>query len=129
MKKIKLGVGLSVYLIATFLMLLLYIIGMLVGMFKSFYERQVGEGLKSVDYKLWYLAIMKDQTGNIVCKELFDWLLITKDSTNFFGSQDETISSVLGKNELAGTLSKTGLWLANKLNSIEPNHCINSINK
>ena len=44
-----------------------------------------------------------------------------------FGHRDETISSVLGKNKRAGTLSKAGICLAYILDKLDNNHCINSI--
>ena len=44
-----------------------------------------------------------------------------------FGDNQETISSVIGKNLEANTLSKTGIWLNKILNLIQPNHSIISI--
>lgn len=44
-----------------------------------------------------------------------------------FGKNGETISSVLGKNQLKGTLTKTGYVLVRMLDKIEDNHCIKSI--
>ena len=44
-----------------------------------------------------------------------------------FGRLGETISSALGKNQRDGTLSKTGRRLANLLDFIDKDHCMNSI--
>lgn len=123
------GIGLLVYLLATILMAIFYTIGILYGAIKSLYKRQIGSGAAAIDNKLFTMAVMKDQTGNIVCAELFNLLLIKKESIYKFGEKDETISSVLGKNLQVNTLSSTGLWLADILDSIQPNHCIKSINK
>lgn len=124
-----LGIGVLLYIVSTVLMLLLYTIGILYGIFVNIYKRQFISGLRDIDNKFYTLAVVKDQTGNVVCEELFDRLLIKDNSANRFGIEDETISSVLGRNELSGTLSPIGEWLAKTLNSIQPNHCINSIGK
>lgn len=57
--------GLILYITSIILVGILYPIAMFYGLFISFYDRQVGEGLKTVDSKLLYLAIMKDETGTI----------------------------------------------------------------
>ena len=44
-----------------------------------------------------------------------------------FGREGETISSALGKNKLMGTLTKEGVKLANILDKMDKNHCVNSI--
>jgi len=126
-KSSPLGLGVLLYVLSTILMAIFYTIGIVYGIFKCIYKKQLITALRSIDNKLYTMAIMKDQTGNIVCSELFNKLLITKDSTDIFGKEDETISSGLGKNLKSGKLTKKGLWLANTLDSIQPNHCINSI--
>ncbi len=45
------------------------------------------------------MAISIDQLGNVVLQDLFNDLLITTKSQHSFGDEDETISSVLGKNK------------------------------
>lgn len=44
-----------------------------------------------------------------------------------FGKDLETISSALGKNERDGTLTRTGKILVKILNTLDKNHCSNSI--
>ena len=46
-----------------------------------------------------------------------------------FGNFEETISSVLGKNQLKGTLTRTGKALVWVLDKIDKNHCKKSIKK
>lgn len=75
------------------------------------------------------LAIGKDQYGNALGKYLFNQILITSWSQNYFGNIDETISSVIGKNKRDGTLTKTGKVLDKILNAIDPNHSIRSIDE
>lgn len=124
-----LGLGITLYVLSSVLTLVVFPFAMLFGVFRSLYKRQFVSGLKAIDYKFYTLAIAKDQTGNVVCKELFNDLLISSDSKDQFGNEDETISSVLGKNEEGGNLKVTGRLLANILNKIQKNHCINSINQ
>jgi hypothetical protein len=45
-----------------------------------------------------------------------------------FGKLNETISSVLGKNQRDGTLTKTGIILCWILDKIDKDHCKKSIN-
>lgn len=82
---------------------------------------------------LWFLtatlhslALWLDQIGNAVCRDLFNRLLIEKDWYKF-GKVQETISSVLGKNQLLDKLSLTGQALVVLLELFEEEHCIKSI--
>ena len=82
---------------------------------------------------LWFLtatlhslALWLDQIGNAVCRDMFNRLLIEQDGYKF-GKVQETISSVLGKNEREWTLSLGGLLLVIVLDSIDKDHCRNSI--
>lgn len=73
------------------------------------------------------IAISLDQTGNTICKVLFDLTLIDRYSINKFGNVDETISSVIGKNKRDNTLSFLGKILSYILDNIDNNHSIKSI--
>ncbi len=70
-------------------------------------------------------ALSIDTMGNTVCRDLLNATLLRQnalDRAYQFGDYRETISKVLGKNKERGTLSVTGLWLADLLNRIDPNH-------
>ena len=56
------------------------------------------------------LAISLDQLGNVAMSRLFNDILIHP-NRDLFGDEDETISSVLGKNKLNGTLKPIGKFL------------------
>lgn len=82
---------------------------------------------------LWFLsatlhalALGLDQIGNAVCRDLFNRLLIVN-GWYPFGKVNETISSVLGKNQLLETLSLSGLILVSILDLFEEDHCLKSI--
>lgn len=56
-------------------------------------------------------AVNLDRFGNYEFRSLWNATLIRRDSVHRFGNFEETISSVLGKNQRAGTLSTTGRGL------------------
>lgn len=72
-------------------------------------------------------AVAIDQLGNVVCAALFNVTLVTQHSQNLFGHEDETVSSVLGKNKVAGTLSYVGKILSSLLDWLDTNHVTKSI--
>ena len=74
-------------------------------------------------------AVNIDKFGNREFRFSLNKYLILEKSPDRFGNIEETISSVLGKNQLSGNLTKFGKGLVWLLNKIEKNHCIKSINK
>jgi len=74
-------------------------------------------------------AINLDRFGNREFRFSLNKYLILEKSPDRFGSIEETISSVLGKNELSDNLTTLGKLLCWVLDKIEKNHCIKSINK
>lgn len=72
-------------------------------------------------------SISLDRFGNREYRTLFNRILIKKESEYRFGDIRETISSVLGKNQEKGTLTRTGKILAFILNTLEKDHCKNAI--
>jgi hypothetical protein len=68
-----------------------------------------------------------DKFGNREFRTLLNKILITKDGYKF-GNINETISSVLGKNQRDNTLTKAGKVLVWILDKIDKNHCYKSIN-
>lgn len=78
------------------------------------------------DY-FWRIAISLDQLGNVICAEAMNFLLIQPFSKYKFGNPDETISSVLGKNQLHDRLKPFGKWVVEVLGRLDENHSIKSI--
>ena len=68
-----------------------------------------------------------DVFANVEASELFNDTLI-KSGGYKFGNRQETISSVLGKNQRDNTLTIIGDGLRIILDCIEPCHCLLSIN-
>ena len=82
---------------------------------------------------LWYLssiirsiAVGIDQIGNSVCRDMLNRLLITSGWYSF-GKVQETISSVLGKNQETATLTFFWAMIVKLLDTIDNNHCKDSI--
>ena len=72
-------------------------------------------------------AVNLDKFGNREFRTLFNKVLINYKGHRF-GDINETISSVLGKNQLTGTLTKCGKILVWILDKIENDHALKSIN-
>lgn len=72
-------------------------------------------------------TIAIDQYGNYNFRSLFNRFLIHENGYHF-GNFEETISSVLGKNEIDETLTNTGKLIVKILNTIEKDHCYLSVN-
>lgn len=72
-------------------------------------------------------AVNVDRYGNRDLRTLWNKTLIKSNSKYRFGDINETISSVLGRNQVAGTLTFTGKSLASLLDLIDKNHCVKSI--
>ena len=71
-------------------------------------------------------AVAIDRFGNSQYTSLFNtWFVVEKGYQH--GNINETISSVLGKNEYFGTLTERGKILVEVLNFIDKNHCQKSI--
>lgn len=103
------------FLVAILLSIVLFPIGFL---FSMFYPKR--------GRYMFKIALGIDQLGNVVCARLFNFFLITQEGYQF-GNEDETISSVLGKNRKTNTLTLFGMMLDWLLDIIEKDHSIRSI--
>lgn len=72
------------------------------------------------------IAIGIDQLGNATCGKMMNHILIKKEGYQF-GFEEETISSVIGKNQLTNTLKRPGRILNSLLSKIQKNHSVISI--
>lgn len=117
-------ISIFLFLIAIFIFSLVLPFGILYQFYDFFKNKH--KKLYVADY-FFKMAQCIDQLGNVVNRAIFNDVLLTKESTNSFGDNQETISSVIGKNLEDNTLSKVGLLLNKILNYIEPNHALISI--
>lgn len=109
------------FMIAVVLVVLLTPLAVLVKIIIAIGRRKFDSG--------WFkrLALSLDQLGNVIADDFFNWLLIHDDCIAPFGDEDETISSVLGKNHLASNLTVFGRALRYLLHRLDPNHSVKSI--
>jgi 8-oxo-dGTP diphosphatase len=122
--------GVILYIISLLISVILLPIGLVYTIFISIYKRRFfAEGIPTINLKFKKLATAVDIYGNVACSELFNDVLIKKDSIDKFGNYGETISSVIGKNKLTNTLTKTGVLLDKILDFFDPNHSIKSIKR
>lgn len=113
-------VGILLLLIAFILFIFTAPLGFIFGVFYNLYSFT-----KTGEYFL-KIAISVDQLGNVVMQHLLNTLFIKKGGYKF-GNRDETISSVLGKNRAAHTLSVMGKSVDAVLDFIESKHSLNAI--
>ena len=117
--------SLLLFLVASFLLVTTAPFGFLYAVIKQSMVKQ----LHSLSVYFLELAIAIDNLGNALMQHVLnDALLIKNEKTYYFGNKLETISSVIGKNSLTGTLSFLGLRLNAFLHWIDANHSLNSIN-
>lgn len=98
------------------------------GFFYSLLMTLLKSGWQSVDKYLLNCAIADDQAGNVYMAKLFNDVLI-KPGGHRFGNPDETISSVIGRNQLTNTLTIVGRFINWCLNRIDPGHSVKYIEK
>lgn len=103
-------------IVAVILSIILFPIGFIISMFYPNRKKH-----------LYNIARGIDQLGNIVCGQLFNLTLIHSNSVYRFGNEDETISSVIGKNKRTNTLTSLGRLLDSLLEIIDKNHSIDAI--
>ena len=129
----KLLHSLALLLVALTLALVLLPLGLLWTIGEIWFRFFVPSGNSASKKGLWYLggifrsvAIWIDQIGNSVCRDLFNRCLITTDWYKF-GKVQETISSVLGKNQETWTLTLVGRAVVGVLDWIDKDHCRESL--
>lgn len=117
--------GFLLFILSIGLSVVLYPIGLLTSIVISFRKSKFKIGLKRLDLQFLSIAKSVDANGNVVCSDLLNLIFIKNGYK--FGNRKETVSSVLGKNQLTQTLTTFGrviLWI---LNLLDRNHGIKSI--
>ena len=108
--------GILLYMIATILWVILTPINWVIIAFKH--------GLSNDYFKQTALDI--DRFGNRNFRAFLNTTMRVNEGY-FFGNENETISSVLGKNQRDKTLSNFGNIICFTLDSIDKDHCLKSI--
>lgn len=115
-------IGLLLFLLSIVLLVITGPLGLVYGLFHSLFTK----GFIGVGEYFLKIAISIDQLGNVLMQHLLNDLW-TKKGRYPFGNRDETISSALGRNKLLGTLTGFGKGVDSLLDTIDPNHALNSI--
>ena len=118
--------GLLLFILAVVLTIITVPFGILYGFIKCLLKFDFKSLARKANKYFRLFAISIDQMGNVAMQDLFDDILIKKNGYKF-GNLDETISSVLGKNERLQTLTDLGRAIVSFLNFFDPNHALNSI--
>ena len=118
--------GTALAIVALLLSAILLPLGLLMTFFINLYKRRWRFSFNRLDQQFLSIATSIDASGNVVCKDLFNLILIKKGGYQF-GKRKETISSVLGKNQRDGTLTKLGKKVAFILDEMDDEHCFKSI--
>ncbi len=121
-RKANIFTGFLLFLVSIVLFVITTPIGFLYGLF----HRLFTGFLKGLGGYLLEMAISIDQLGNVIMQHILNLLWIKKEGYKF-GNRDETISSVLGKNQVQNTLSGFGKLIVKILDTIDPNHALDSI--
>jgi 8-oxo-dGTP diphosphatase len=114
--------GLILFLTALILKSVLYPIGFTYSCLLTLFKN----GYAELDNYLFKCAIADDQHANVYLAKLFNDILI-QNGGHKFGNPDETISSVLGRNQIKNKLSLAGKSLNWILNLLEKDHSTKSI--
>ncbi|MBS7234248.1 hypothetical protein KHA90_24945 [Flavobacterium psychroterrae] len=118
--------GAILAIISFILATILFPLGLALTFFINLYKRRWRFSFKRLDQQLLSIATSVDASGNVICKDLFNLILINKAGYQF-GNRKETISSVLGKNQRDGTLTILGNEVCDLLDLLDTDHCFNSI--
>jgi len=99
-----------------------------IGFLFAIIEQGFTSGLSKIKYYLLNVALVLDQAGNVIMQHFLNRLLLKNSQlTYLFGNKKETISSVIGKNYMIGTLTPIGQIANGFLNKLDTNHTLDSI--
>ncbi len=121
-KKANPVIGVLLFLISVVLLVLTTPFGFLYGLFHGLFTKW----FRGMAEYLLKVAISIDQLGNVMMQDLLNQLWVQEGGYKF-GNRDETISSALGRNRKLGTLTALGRGIDKFLDTIDPDHSLNSI--
>ena len=116
--------GLLLLIVSLVLSVILYPIALLTSVFMSFRKSRFKDGLRKLNQQFMSVAVAIDAVGNVTCDDLLNLIWVRGHQ---FGNRKETISSVLGKNQITHTLTWFGWLIAGLLDMIQKDHCKKSI--
>lgn len=118
--------GAILFILSIILTIIFGVIGLIVSVLYYLITLKWVSGIKAINDMFLQIAISIDQTGNVLCKTLFNKTLIQLGGYSF-GCRMHTVSYVLGKNKETNTLTKLGKALVWILNIIDKGHVEKSV--
>jgi len=88
----------------------------------SFVYTVIKRLLNACNSYFWQISLSLDQSGNVICQDPFNDILLKPEAEVKFGNEDQTISYVLGVNKKEGHLFFAGKVLAWIINLIDKMH-------
>ena len=111
-------------LIATLLLITTAPIGFIFALVRQIVFSKV----RMLSIYLLEVALVFDQAGNVIMQHFLNFALLKKTKKAYlFGNKNETISSVIGKNSVTGTLNIVGLGTDAFLNFVDNRHSLDAI--
>lgn len=89
-------------------------------------EHEFHNFFEYLNFLALHLAISMDKLANVYFSFLLN-LTLRKKGGYHFGNHRDTISEVIGRNRLDGTLTKAGVFVDAMLEIIDPGHSIKAI--
>jgi len=118
--------GIILFIVSLVLTIPLFIVNVILAPIYDLITLKWLSGVKNLNKWFKDLAVSVDQFGNGSCYRTLNATLIKKNGSKF-GNIDETVSFVLGVNQLNGTLTKFGKFIVAILNILEKNHCSKAV--
>lgn len=118
--------GFLLFILSVILRTVMYPLAFVASVVNGFRKNSFRVAMDKLNQQALDIAISNDINGNVICDDLFNYIWIKSDGYQF-GNRKETISSVLGKNQLAHSLSWFGWLIAGLLDLIDKGHCFKSI--
>ncbi len=118
--------GMMLFMVSIILAVIFIPLGIMYSMIRLWVKANFKMWIIRVGQYFLVIAISIDQMGNVIMQELFNDVLIKNNGVRF-GNEDETISSVLVKNQQLATLTLIGRSLNGLLNLLEKGHSVKAI--
>lgn len=127
LRVLKLVLSILLIVTALFLFTTLSVAALLFTLISPFFikdNRNIGEIVDGFSKYFISIAASIDQTGNAAFGKLLTWGLVSKKASSYsiHNDIDDTISEIVGWNELENAQTKTGKILSSILNTAEKDH-------
>ena len=120
----KLLINIILFIIAVVLVIVVFPVSMVYTLIRGIYKQTPKYWYDNTVQYFFDIAYSIDQLGNVLLARLLNDTLISHPFHHYiFGNPDETISSVIGRNNRINNLTWLGKGLRIFLDTIESQHC------